>query len=73
MNDQKTPGRCPFCAGKVDTRIGHGMIMFFDCQDCGACVSFKDLEHPLRFQVPDPVAAFNRRARPRQTRRGSQI
>lgn len=52
---------CAYCGGKVMTRYGYGGILFFDCRDCGACVSFKNTQYPLRIQADDPVACFNRR------------
>lgn len=53
--------RCAYCGGKVTIRTGYGGITFFDCHDCGACVSFKNIKYPLRLQADDPIACFNRR------------
>lgn len=52
---------CAYCGGKITTRIGYGGILLFDFHSCGACVSFKNIKYPLRFQADDPVACFNRR------------
>lgn len=64
--------RCAYCGGNVKIRCGYMGITFFDCTDCGACVSFKNLKYPLRLQADNPVACFNRRYKPpsrRQKRR----
>lgn len=53
--------KCAYCGGTVSTRCGYGGILFFDCPDCGACVSFKNVKYPLRIQADNPVACFNRR------------
>ncbi len=53
--------KCAYCGGKITTRCGYGGILFFDCHDCGACVSFKNIKYPLRMQADNPVACFNRR------------
>ena len=52
---------CAYCGGKITTRYGYGGILFFNCPGCGACVSFKNIKHPLRIQVDDPISCFNRR------------
>lgn len=53
--------KCAYCGGKITTRCGFGGILFFDCYDCGACVSFKNVKYPLCMQADNPVACFNRR------------
>lgn len=53
--------KCAYCGGKVTIRCGNGGILFFDCPDCGACVSFKNVRYPFRPQADDPIACFNRR------------
>lgn len=62
MNGMKTRlEKCAYCGGKVTARCGYGGITFFDCLDCGACTSFKNVKYPLRVQADNPVACFNRR------------
>lgn len=53
--------KCAYCGGTVTTRCGYGGILFFDCPNCGACVSFKNIRYPFRVQADNPIACFNRR------------
>lgn len=64
--------KCAYCGGAVSTRYGYGGILFFDCYTCGACVSFKNVKYPLRFQADDPIACFNRRHVSRARKRGAE-
>lgn len=58
---------CPFCGGEVRQRISNfGVaLMFFDCDKCGATVSFNEPVCNYAASVGDytpSVMAFNQRA-----------
>lgn len=53
---------CPFCGAEIKHRIN--IVNFFECNSCGACISFTGSKQIMRgvYEAKDPIANYNRRS-----------
>lgn len=57
---------CPFCGSKIKHTQARGLLNFFECQQCGAVVSFcgKKYKGSGIYEAEDPMKNWNCRAEP---------